>query len=90
MSELLEKRLEAVSNEAACVSDAIRYRYLRSAEGSFFVTFIAPNIGRGKHFDKALDKHMARNAIKGKSDAPPKQGKPDTEAEREKNNYTFG
>ena len=59
MGELLDKRLKAVSSEAACISDAIRYRYLRSAEGSFFMTFIAPNVGRGKHFDKALDKHMA-------------------------------
>ena len=60
MGELLDKRLKAVSSEAAFISDAIRYRYLRSAEGSIFMTFIAPHVGRGKHFDKALDKHMQR------------------------------
>ena len=55
-----EKRLESVSHESACVADAIRYRYLRSGEGSFFMTCVAPYVGRGKHFDKALDKHMAK------------------------------
>ena len=45
MGELLDKRLKAVSSEAAFISDAIRYRYLRSAEGSIFMTFIAPHVG---------------------------------------------
>ena len=78
MGELLDKRLKAVSSEAAFISDAIRYRYLRSAEGSIFMTFIAPHVGRGKHFDKALDKHMQRKPAPplpdNAGDKPPQGG----------------
>ena len=53
-----EKRLESVSHESACVADAIRYRYLRSGEGSFFMTFIAPHFTIAAPVDHLIEGHQ--------------------------------
>ena len=58
MTKEIDDRLEDVIKESAMLADAIRYRFLRSARGEYFLAFIAPYVGRGKRFDMALDKQM--------------------------------